>query len=286
MSQTRAEAIRRGSARLSAAGVPGADRDARLLYRWAAGLSGAGLASGLQDPASPGELARFGEALARREARVPVSQITGLRTFWGRDFRVTPAVLDPRPETETLIDAALSGSAARRVLDLGTGTGCILVTLLAEWPEAIGTGVDVSPDALAVAADNAAAHDVAGRARFVLSDWFDAVSGEFDLIVSNPPYIAEAEMADLEPEVALHEPRIALTPGGDGLDAYRAIAAGAGAHLAPGGRILVEVGVHQARAVAAIFSAAGLVHHEILRDLNGHERVVLVQSARKMAENR
>lgn len=286
MGQTRAEAIRQGRARLSAAGVPDAERDARLLYRWASGLGGAGLAAGLQDPAGAEELARYETALARRAARVPVSQITGQRSFWGRDFRVTPDVLDPRPETEALIEAALAGAPAARLLDLGTGSGCILVTLLAEWPRATGVGVDLSPAALGVAAQNAAAHGVADRARLVLSDWFAAVEGAFDLIVSNPPYIAEAEMAGLAPEVALHEPRLALTPGGDGLDAYRAIAAEAGAHLAPGGRVLVEVGASQSDAVAVIFAAAGLSDHEIVRDMSGHNRVVMVRAARKIAGSR
>ncbi|MDT8344634.1 MAG: peptide chain release factor N(5)-glutamine methyltransferase [Thermohalobaculum sp.] len=285
MAETRADLIRRARGRLAAAGVPEPERDARLLLRWAAGLSGAGLAAGLDDPADPGETARFEAAIGRRARRVPVAQITGQRAFWGRDFRVTADVLDPRPETETLIEAALAGGPVRRVLDLGTGSGCILVTLLAQWPGAAGVGVDLSPAALAVAAQNAAAHGVAGRARLIRSDWFAAVEGVFDLIVSNPPYIAEAEMATLAPEVALHEPRLALTPGGDGLGAYRAIAAGAGAHLAPGGRVMVEIGPSQADAVCALFAAAGVPGCAVLRDLDGRARVVSAHRAEKSPDH-
>ncbi|MCL5778540.1 peptide chain release factor N(5)-glutamine methyltransferase [Limibaculum sp. FT325] len=278
--------IRRAVPRLAAAGVTEAERDARLICRWAAGLSGAGLAARLHDPASADEVARFEAAIARRAARVPVSQITGTRAFWGRDFRVTADVLDPRPETETLIETALAGGPAARVLDLGTGSGCIIVTLLAEWPGAAGVGVDLSAAALEVARANAHMHGVEGRLRLLRSDWFGAVEGTFELIVSNPPYIAEDEMAGLAPEVALHEPRIALTPGGDGLGAYRAIAAGATVHLAPGGRLIVETGVAQAERVGAIFEAAGFDDYAIVRDLNGHERVVLVRNGRKIAEKR
>jgi len=164
---TRAEAIARGAARLIGAGVPEPERDARLLYRWAANLDGAGLSAALSDPATAREIGRFERAVEAREGRAPVSHITGTREFWGRRFRVTPAVLDPRPETETLVAAALEGPPVRRLLDLGTGSGCILLTLLAEWRRARGVGVDISAAALEVAASNARSLGLADRAELV-----------------------------------------------------------------------------------------------------------------------
>lgn len=270
---TRAGAIAAASARLQAAGVPEAEGDARRLYRWAAGLDGAALAAGLRDPAGAEELERFEAAVAARARRVPVSQITGRRAFWGREFIVTADVLDPRPETETLIAAALEGPPAARVLDLGTGSGCILLTLLAEWPAAAGLGIDASADALGVARQNAAALGLAGRAAFREGDWLDGVEGRFDLVVSNPPYVAEAEIAGLAPEVRDHEPRAALTPGGDGLGAYRRIAPGLGAVLAPGGRFLAEIGAAQGEEVCDIFAAQGF-GVSLQRDFDGRPRCI------------
>ena len=275
---TRAELIARGVARLAGAGVPDPERDARLLLRWAADMDGATLSAVLTDPATPGEIERFERAIVAREGRAPVSHITGMREFWGRRFYVTPAVLDPRPETETLIAHALEGPPAQRVLDLGTGSGCILLTLLAEWPQARGVGVDISAEALEVAAGNARSLGVAGRADLVAGDWCAGLEGQFDLIVSNPPYIAAIELAGLSPEVRLHEPLAALSPdtdpGGDGLGAYRRIAAGIGALLAPGGRLLLEIGPQQAADVSRILAGAGLTVTAVLPDMDGRDRVV------------
>jgi len=277
-SPSRAELIARGAGRLANAGVLGPVRDARLLYRWAAKLDGAGLSAVLSDPAAAPEIARFEQAITAREGRAPVSHIIGTRAFWGRSFRVTPAVLDPRPETETLIAQALTFPPARRILDLGTGSGCILLTLLAEWPQATGVGVDNSAAALVVAAENAGSLGVAARAELIVGDWCAGLAGQFDLIVSNPPYIAAGEIAGLAPEVRLHEPLPALSPefdpGGDGLAAYRRIAAGVGAHLAPGGRLLLEIGPSQAAAVRDILNQAGIVVSAVLPDLDGRDRVV------------
>lgn len=270
---TGAEALAAAIPRLQAAGIPDAPRDARLLLAHALGLPADRLTLVLPDPLPPGAQARLAAALTQRLARQPVSQITGSRQFWGRSFTVTPAVLDPRPETETLVAAALA-LPARRILDLGTGSGAILLTLLAEWPEAQGEGVDISPEALAVAQQNALALGLAARARLYLSDWWAAVAGRFDLILANPPYIALAEMPALAPEVRDWEPHLALTPGVDGLAAYRVIAAQAGAHLAPGGRLIVECGVGQGAGVAALFAAAGLGSVAILPDMDGRDRVV------------
>lgn len=223
--------------------------------------------------------AEFAALVVRRVAREPFSQIAGYREFWKHRFRVTADVLDPRPETETLVQLALEEPFGK-VLDLGTGSGCIVISLLAERPEARGVGTDLSDKAVLVAGENAAAIGVADRLVLPISDWFDDVGGTYDLIVSNPPYIAASEMADLAPEVRDHEPREALTDDVDGLSAYRAIAAGAQAHLAPGGRLLVEIGLTQAEAVREIFEAAGLAEVSVHADLDGRDRVVAARNAR------
>lgn len=270
------DALRAAVVRLRGAGIEDPARDARVLLAYATGVPVSRLSLHLGDGLAPEASARFEAAVAAREARRPVSQIVGQRTFWGRDFVVTPDVLDPRPETECLVAEALA-EPFQRVLDLGTGSGAILLSLLADRPQARGLGVDLSPAALDVARGNAAALGV--EVEFALSDWFAAVEGRFDLIVSNPPYIAESEMATLSPEV-LHEPHMALTPGGDGLDAYRAIAARAPAHLEPGGRLLVEIGPTQAAAVSALFAQAGLQDLRILPDLDGRDRIVAARAPR------
>lgn len=270
---TAQEALRAAVERLTAAGVEDPARDARRLLAHAMDIAPDRLSLHLPDQLSPQAAARFALTLEARSARQPVSQITGTRAFWGRAFRVTPDVLDPRPETETLVAEALS-SPFTRALDLGTGSGAILATLLAERPGATGVGIDLSAPALDVARDNAARLGVADRAEFRRADWFDGVTGTFDLIVSNPPYIAEEELDDLAPEVRDWEPWLALTPGGDGLDSYRRIAHGAPAALTPGGRLIVEIGASQGKAVAELFENAGLTRVTIRPDLDGRDRVV------------
>jgi len=198
----------------------------------------------------------------------------GRRAVWGRELEVTGDVLDPRPETETLLALALERGPAGRILDLGTGTGILALTLLAEWPGAQALASDLSAAALQVAARNAARLGVAERVRLVQSDWFEQISGRFDLVVSNPPYVTAAEMAGLDPDVRDWEPHLALTPGGDGLGAYRALAAGVRGHLAPGGRALIEIGASQGPAVSDLFRAAGFERIELHRDMNGHDRIV------------
>lgn len=273
---TGAEALRSAVTRLRGAGLPDAPRDARRLLAHALGIAPGRLTLVLPEPLAAPAADAYEAAIARRLARVPVSHITGMRAFYGRDFAVSADVLDPRPETETLIEAALAAPFGT-VLDLGTGSGCILLTLLAERPGATGLGTDRSAAALDVARENAARLSVS-TARFERADWFEGIDGRFDLIVSNPPYIAASEMGALAPELA-HEPRGALTDEGDGLSAYRAIAAGAADRLAPDGRLLVEIGPTQGAAVSEILSAAGLDIQGLHPDLDGRDRVVEARSA-------
>jgi len=269
---TVALALRAGAARLSAEGIDAGD--ARYLLAYALGVGRDRLMLMGPDSVPDAAQSTYEQALIQRLNRVPVSKIIGTRAFWGREFAVTENVLDPRPETESLIAEALSGPTPARLLDLGTGSGCIAITLLAEWPEAQGVATDISQAALRVAAGNADALGVAARLSLCLSDWFGAVEGVFDLIVSNPPYISEAEMAELTPEVLNHDPHLALTPGGDGLAPYRVIAQHGGAYLTPAGRALVEIGWKQGAEVAELFRQYGWTEVRILPDLDGRDRVV------------
>ena len=245
--------------RLRAAGVASPERDAQKLSDFA-----------------NADAARFEGLIERRIAREPVSQIIGKRAFWTSEFEVTGDVLDPRPDTETLVEAALAAQW-KSVLDLGTGSGCILLSLLKERNGCTGTGVDISKAALAVAARNRERLGLAASARLLQSDWFETVTGRYDLIVSNPPYIAEHVYQGLPPELVQYEPRIALTPGGDGLAAYRIIAANASHYLTVRGQVMVEIGYDQGESVQEIFRAAGFVDISLIRDLAGKDRVVRAQ---------
>lgn len=274
---------RGAEARLAGAGVPDPARDVQHLFRHALAAAGQPvarhhLADALSRPVPEAVAAAFAAAVAARARRQPVSQITGRRTFWMHEFRVTPDVLDPRPETETLIAAALD-LPWHSLLDLGTGSGAILISLLAARPGTVGTGTDISPRALAVARENAENTEI--NADFIESFWFEGVAGRFDLIASNPPYIAADEMASLSPEVRDWEPHLALTDGGDGLSAYRAICAGAPAHLTEGGHLLVEIGPTQGPAVAGMMRRAGLSQVRILSDLDRRDRVVCGKLSQK-----
>jgi release factor glutamine methyltransferase len=270
---TLSEALAEAIPRLRVAGIEDAPRDARLLLAHACGLRSDRLTLHLGEEL-PGRAAQmFAGSIAARMRRQPVSQLIGQRQFWGRTFRVTPDVLDPRPDTETLIAAALEVPFGT-VLDLGTGSGCILLTLLMERPGAMGLGVDLSDAALAVAQVNCRDLGLESRAELLQGRWFAPVDRAFDLIVSNPPYIAAGEMPGLAPEVRDHEPHMALTDGGDGLGAYRAIAAGALAHLVPKGVVIVEIGPTQAGAVVEMMQAAGLQSLRVLQDMDGRDRVV------------
>lgn len=271
---TGTEALAQAVRTLRAAGVAEPAGDARRLLAQALGIEPGRLTLVLPEPLSDASSKAYDLLLARRVRREPVSHLVGHRQFWGRDFAVSAGVLDPRPETEILVATALE-EPFTRVLDLGTGSGCILLTLLAERSTATGVGLDLSPAALNVAGGNAARLGLEERVALAVSNWFENVDGLFDLIVSNPPYIALDEMPSLEPEVRDWEPRLALTDEGDGLGAYRAILAGAAQHLAPKGRLMVEIGPTQAEAVAEIGVARGFARPEIQQDFDGRARVCL-----------
>jgi release factor glutamine methyltransferase len=274
--RTVGDGVRAAVAALAAAGIPTPARDARVLMATALGVPLDRMSLIARD-ALPEAAARCFEAMVvARAGRQPVAQIVGERDFWGRRFRVTRDVLDPRPETETLIAAALEGPSPGSVLDLGTGSGAILVTLLAEWPAARGLGIDASTAALAVAAENARRHGVADRAEFRHGDWADPVEASFDLVVCNPPYVAEPELASLAPDVRDWEPRLALTPGPTGLEAYAHLAPEMARLLAPGGRAFFEIGADQGRSVPAVFAASGVPVRTVLVDLDGRDRVVVL----------
>lgn len=274
-------ALREAGQRLAAAGVEDAPRDARLLLQVATDLPTATLVGFPERDLDPAALSRFQGLLARREQREPMAQILGRREFWSLSFRVTPDTLDPRPDSETLVQAVLDRvpdrNAPLRLVDFGTGTGCLLLALLHDLPNATGLGVDLSAAALAVAADNARSLGFAERASFRQGDWAEGVTPSFDIVVSNPPYIERDTIAGLQPEVARFEPRLALDGGVDGFDAYRALLPATARLLRTGGLAAFEVGAGQADSVAAIGAAHGLRHIATVPDLGGMPRVVLWQ---------
>lgn len=264
--------------RLEAAGLAGPVIDARLLVEAAAEATRADIVADPYRPLTPEQEARLADYLARRERREPVSHILGRKGFWKIMLRVTHDVLTPRPDTETVVETVLRDfpeHAPWSVLDLGVGSGCILLALLAERPAAKGLGVDVSEEALAVARDNAANLGLAGRTALLRGDWTEGLAeASFDLVVSNPPYIASQVIETLEPEVREHEPRLALEGGADGLDAFRRLAPEILRVLKPGARFAVEIGYDQREAVEALFRKAGAADVRTVRDLGDRDRVV------------
>jgi release factor glutamine methyltransferase len=275
---TRADALTLARATLADAGLDEAALDARLLTLHGLGISSLELLTRPDLPIGEAEAENLSGYLARRLAREPVSRILGEREFWGLTFRLSPETLVPRPDTETIVEAALAGlpdrAAPLRILDLGTGSGAILVALLHELPAAYGLGVDRAEAALVTARGNALLNGVADRAAFVASDWAAALDGRFDLVVSNPPYIPAADIAGLDPEVLRHDPAAALDGGPDGLDAYRAILDDALRFLAPGGRLVVEIGYDQAESVPALGPTRGFAEPTLARDLGGRPRAL------------
>jgi release factor glutamine methyltransferase len=268
---------------LTAAGIDNARFEARLLVSKASGRTIETLIAHGNDVAPADVIARLRKIAARRVQREPMAYILGEREFWGIPFRVTPDVLVPRPDSETLIEAALAMMPDRnrpwRFLDLGVGSGCLLLTLLKEFPAARGVGMDASAAALAVAAANAATMGQVDRITFVLGDWSEPgwetrLGAPFDLVLSNPPYIATGAIAGLMTEVARFEPKQALDGGPDGLAAYRQIARAGRKLITKGGRLLVEAGEGQAPEIAAIFEEHGITPEAPWKDLSGIDRVV------------
>lgn len=268
--------IARGKSALDHGGIPNAARDARLLAAYICEIDPSRVTLHEMDDIAEAAIARFDDAITQRLNHRPVSRIIGVRQFWGRKFQITDDVLDPRGDTETLIAEALK-TPAKRILDLGTGSGILGITLAAERLDAFVVMADISKAALVVAKSNAKLHRVEERIEFIESDWFDSVSGKFDLIISNPPYIGENDLAGLEPDVIDYDPMIALTPGGDGLAPYRIIAGQSQNHLNENGRVIVEIGHSQGYDVKDLFLQAGFAGVQILQDLDGKDRAIVAK---------
>jgi release factor glutamine methyltransferase len=273
--QTIAETLRDGARALTEANVENPRLEARLLLAHALGLTSEDL---VRDPSGHAAPSGFDRMIARRATGEPLAFILGWREFWSLRFRVSPATLIPRPDSETLVEAALTlwpdRVAPLRVLDLGTGTGCLLLAFLHERPDGFGVGIDRSESAASLARHNAGDLGLAGRCAFVCGDWADAVSGRFDLVLSNPPYIATSDLASLA--VAAHEPRAALDGGASGLTAYRDIIATLPRILAPSGIAVLELGAAQFEAVAGIADAAGY-RVSARSDLSGTPRAMILR---------
>lgn len=272
------QAWQQAKKRLEHAGLAGPVIDARLLVEAAADATRSDIVTDPYRPLTPEQEARLDDYLSRREKREPVSHILGRKGFWKIMLSVNPHVLTPRPDTEAILDEVLPAFPefmAFNVLDLGVGSGAILLAILAERPNARGLGVDVSEEAIAVARDNAAHLGLAGRCSLLRGDWtFGLADDNFDLVVSNPPYIATNVIETLEPEVRDHEPRLALDGGADGLDAYRILAPEILRVLKPGGMFAVEIGFDQKDAVEALFRKAGALDVHTRQDLGTRDRVV------------
>jgi len=273
------DALTRGAARLTEAGVDSARLDARLLLGFAMDIAPENLL--VARDMTEEHLAYFEALISRRESREPLAHIVGQKEFWSLDFEVGPGVLIPRPETETLIEEALRDfpdrDAPLDIADLGTGSGCLLIAFLESYPNAKGVGIDRSADALAWARRNATRHGVGDRCVLSQSDWATNVAPTFDVVLSNPPYVTERELAEASPEILRYEPRDALVGGVDGLNAYRELAPVIAGRLRPGGRAYLEIGSTQAEDVTSVLERDGLRVVRIAADLAGHPRCVVAQ---------
>jgi release factor glutamine methyltransferase len=267
----------RAGQHLRAAAIENPRLEARLLLSTAMGVETTALLRDSRAPVPPGAALRFAEMLKRRLAHEPMGFVLGHQGFWTLDLAVSTATLIPRADSEAIVEAALQGPAPGRVLDLGTGTGCLLLAVLSEHPAAFGVGVDLAPEAAALAAANARRNGLADRAVFLAGSWAESLVGGFDLVLSNPPYIESAAIPGLMPEVALHEPARALDGGADGLDAYRLILADLPRLLRPEGRAVLELGQGQVPAVSALARAAGLEVLGTHADLGGVDRALILR---------
>ena len=273
------EAVALGAEKLSKAGIEAPRREARLLLAHVLGADLGHLLGHGEEPVEAADWTGYLGRVARRAQREPLSRILGYREFWGLSFQLGPDTLDPRPDSETLVEAVLQRFPERdrplRILDLGTGSGCLLISLLVERPYATGVGIDRSFEAIAVAAGNAARVGVAERSLFCVANWMDPFAGTFDVIVTNPPYVRTDELPELAPEVAGYEPKLALDGGEDGLSCYRVIASGLSPLLADGGLVFLELGEGQADAVEALLRPVGFSGFERLTDLAGRDRCLI-----------
>ncbi|WP_298221945.1 peptide chain release factor N(5)-glutamine methyltransferase [Acidocella sp.] len=269
---TTAQALTEITTRLKLAGIEEPRREARLLLAFALGTNTTGLLTQTKvDPQA------YASALVRRVAREPLAYITGHREFWGLDFLTSPATLIPRPDTETLVEAVLEfGPIPQNILDLGTGTGCLLLACLHEYKTAFGVGVDLRPEAADLARRNAEHLGLATRAAFLAGSWADALHYQFDVILSNPPYIESADIPRLMPEVSAHEPTTALDGGSDGLAAYKAIIDDLSRILTPNGLAVLELGAGQAKSVVELARHAGF-KTDLRRDLSGTDRAITLK---------
>jgi release factor glutamine methyltransferase len=278
---TAGEAVRAVARRLAAAGIAESRREARLLVALALGVEPGVVFGYPERPVDAVAQGRLAALATRRAAREPYSRLAGRRQFWSLDLAISPDTLDPRPDSETLVEAALAllpDRAARlRILDFGTGSGCLLLALLSELPNAIGIGIDILPGAAITARRNAATFGLADRALFVAGDWGETISGSADVILANPPYIPKAEIEVLAPEVARYEPRRALDGGTDGLAAYRELAPVTRRLLGADGIALFEVGAGQHEAVVRLLGDSGLALQSVKYDLSGTARCVVVR---------
>lgn len=288
-----AEAVRLLAQTFRLAGIESPEADARALVGQALRLERAQLVSQSDRVLEAREVAALSTLAARRLKREPVSRIRGRKEFWSLSLQIGPDVLDPRPDTETIVEHALDFVASTgrrmgqlRILDIGTGSGALLLALLSELPNATGVGTDISPAALEIARANAQRNGLAARCDFVACHIADGVEGLFDLVVSNPPYIPRGDIAALEPEVRDYDPPLALDGGADGLDAYRAIAGEARRLLAPNGHLFVELGAGQEAAVGALFTKSGLIVDAARPDLGGIARSLGAGLGADFAANR
>ena len=276
---SRAAALGTAAEALRSAGVDAPRRDARLLMQHALGLSPEALLADDRLPLAEDEARRLTALVRRRVAREPIAYVTGRREFWSLDFAVDRSALVPRPESETLVEAVLAHTprlpARPRLLDLGTGSGCLLVALLSELPGAAGLGIDISAAAVSLARANARCHGLGERASFAVADWGAPLAARFDIVVSNPPYVAVPELVSLAPEIVRHEPRTALAGGVDGYECYRRLAPQIARLLAPRGLAAIELGAGMADEVGSLFAASGLVEIGRRCDLAGIERCAM-----------
>ena len=276
---TLAGALGAAAAELRAAGIDGPRREARLLMQHALGLRAEALLAGEDRPLGGAEARRLAALVRRRAGREPLAYLTGEREFWSLELAVDRSALVPRPETETVVEAVLAEAPPLpprpRLLDLGTGSGCLLVALLSELPRASGVGIDISAASVSLARANAARHGLAARAAFIVADWGAPLAARFDIVVSNPPYVPAPALASLAPEIVRHEPRTALAGGPDGYACYRRLAPQIARLLAPAGLAAIELGAGMADEVASLFAAVGLAEINRRRDLAGIDRCAL-----------